>query len=199
VEDGKTGMTAYNDALDGFLRTAGKRIGSKLFLDKNGLCVLKRDSDCLAQGNEYVVELPSNSEIVYFYSPICKVPYECSEEFFEKILELNLCGIEYNQATFGLDAKTQNIVLSYTRSMEKLDEVAFTNILCNFIKTVDRAKKEITKLVESLTDRSSLTEEDIKAEISAYNSGTPDQNLDGENSKRLEAYRSLIRPDKLKA
>jgi hypothetical protein len=52
-----------------------------------------------------------------------------------------LYGITYNQATFGLDAKTQNIILSYSRSMEALDEIAFSNILNNFIKTADRAEK----------------------------------------------------------
>ncbi|MDR2737786.1 MAG: CesT family type III secretion system chaperone [Puniceicoccales bacterium] len=192
-------MISYNDVLDGFLQVAGKRIGSKLFLDRNGLCVLKRDSEDSAQGNEYVVELPSGSEIVYFYSPICKVPYECSEAFFEKILELNLCGVEYNQSTFGLDSKTQNIVLSYSNSMERLDEVAFTNILCNFIKTVDRAKKEVSKLVESLVDKFSLTEDDVDAEMSAYDHGSYDQNFEGHSPRHFGGYSSPIRPDKLRA
>ncbi|MDR2603018.1 MAG: CesT family type III secretion system chaperone [Puniceicoccales bacterium] len=154
-------MVAHHKALDRYLQVAGSRIGSKLFLDKNGLCVLRTDNG----QREYVIELPKHSEVVYFYSPICRVPYGCSEEFFEKILEFNLCGITYNQATFGLDAKTQNIVLSYTRSMEALDEVAFSNILSNFIKTADRAERDLGKLVRELIEQTSLTEDDIDMEM----------------------------------
>ncbi|MDR1413726.1 MAG: CesT family type III secretion system chaperone [Puniceicoccales bacterium] len=137
---------AFDQVLDGYLQVAGNRMGNKLFLDRNGLCVLKKQEG----EQEYVVELPKNSEVVYFYAPICKVPYGSSEEFFEKILELNLCAIEYNQATFGLDSKSQHIVLSYTRSMNALDEVAFTNILCNFVKTTDRARKDLAQLIDAL-------------------------------------------------
>jgi hypothetical protein len=157
-------MGAYHKVLDRYLQLAGTRIGSKLFLDKNGLCVLRKENG----QREYVVELPKNSEVVYLYSPICTVPYGCSEEFFEKVLELNLCGITYNQATFGLDAKTQNIVLSYTRSMEALDEVAFANILSNFIKTADRAERDLVKIVRELIDKTSLSEDDIDMETKTH-------------------------------
>jgi hypothetical protein len=187
----------YEDILNSFLQMAGKRMGNKLFLDKNGLCVLRNNTSGLAGGHEYVVELPKNSDVVYFYSPICKVPYECSEEFFEKVLELNLCGIQYNQATFGLDAKTQNIVISYTRSMEKLDEIAFLNILCNFIKTADRAVRDMERLVETLVENASLSEEDVSAEMEAYelSGDIRDPNLleEGHRSRR-----SPVRPDKLR-
>ncbi|MDR1232933.1 MAG: CesT family type III secretion system chaperone [Puniceicoccales bacterium] len=157
-------MAAYHKALDHYLQLAGTRIGSKLFLDKNGLCVLRKEDG----QREYVVELPGNSEVVYLYSPICTVPYGCSEEFFEKVLELNLCGITYNQATFGLDAKTQKIVISYARSMEALDEVAFSNILNNFIKTADRAERDLAKLVRELIERTSLTDDDIDVEMKTH-------------------------------
>jgi hypothetical protein len=195
MEGERLAMMSCNNTLDGFLQAAGKRMGSKLFLDRNGLCVLKRDSEYSVQGNEYVVELPSGSEIVYFYSPICKVPYECSEEFFEKVLELNLCGVEYNQATFGLDAKTQNIVLSYSHSMERLDEVAFVNILFNFIKIVVRAKKEMSKLVEVLTEKASLTEKDIDVEMDSYGHRNFE---DFDESSPRRWGNSPIRPDKLR-
>ncbi|MDR2776792.1 MAG: CesT family type III secretion system chaperone [Puniceicoccales bacterium] len=157
-------MGVYYKVLDHYLQLAGTRMGSKLFLDKNGLCVLRQENG----RREYVVELPKNSEVVYFYSPICTVPYGCSEEFFEKVLELNFCGITYNQATFGLDAKTQNVVLSYARSMEALDEIAFANILSNFIKTADRAERDLAKFVKDLMEQTSLTEEDIDMETKTH-------------------------------
>ena len=96
---------------------------------------------------------------------VCRVPYGCVEEFFEKVLESNLCGIEYNHATFGLDPKTQNIVISYTRSMQSLDEVSFSNILVNFINTTDRARENLTKLSKDLSEAATLTEDDIQSEL----------------------------------
>jgi hypothetical protein len=156
-------MGMYGKVLDGYLRVAGSRLGSKLYLDRNGICVLKKDSPC----QEYIVELPKDSDVVYFYAPICKVPYEGCEEFFEKILEMNLCGMAYNQATFGLDRKTQNIVLSYTRSMGGLDEATFSNILCNFVRVVDRAKVFVSKLAEETISAATLTVDDVAEEVGA--------------------------------
>lgn len=158
----------YSQVLNGLLQTAGNKLQTKLFLDKNGVCVIKKDHE----DSQYIVELPKNSEIVYFYSPICKVPFDCSEEFFERILEKNLCGIAYNQATFGLDAKTQNIVITYTRSMRLLDDVTFFNILCNFITTADRAKNDLCQLKNNLLEETHLTEADVDNELSAYTSST---------------------------
>jgi hypothetical protein len=147
-----------------YLQAAGNKMGRKLSLNGHGICILRsNDLD-----HECVIELPGNSDVVYFYSPICKVPYECSEEFFEKIMELNLCAIEYNQATFGLDAKTQNVVLSYTRPIGTIDDVSLTNIICNFVRTVDKAKRDLMKIVHALVEEYSVTESDIGAEMSRY-------------------------------
>ena len=93
------------------------------------------------------------------------MPYGCAEEFFEKVLESNLCGIEYNQATFGLVPKTQNIVISYTRSMQSLDEISFSNILINFLNTTDHAREKLAKLSKDLSEVVTLTEEDIQSEL----------------------------------
>ncbi|MDR3144519.1 MAG: CesT family type III secretion system chaperone [Puniceicoccales bacterium] len=157
-------MSGSSKILNKYLQVAGNRIGRKLLLGENGLCVFK--SPDLQQ--EYVVEFPKHSDVIYFYAPICRVPYDCSEEFFEKILELNICGIEYNQATFGLDAKTQNVVLSYTRALGSVDDVSFANILCNFVRTADRAKREVMKLVDALAEKYSLAGDDVAAEMDKY-------------------------------
>jgi hypothetical protein len=155
-------MAVYEKILNGYLRAASFRVKSELFLDANGLCVLKEND-----GQEFVVELPLASEVVYFYSPVCRVPFDCTEPFFERILEMNLCSLSYNQATFGLDKKTQNIVISYTRPMGSLDEILFANVLCNFIKIAVRAKQDLAKLVEDLINKSSLSEEDVDLEMQA--------------------------------
>jgi hypothetical protein len=52
--------------------------------------------------------------------------------------------------------------------MEALDEVAFSNILNNFIKTADRAERDLTKLVGELIERTSLTDDDIDMEMKTH-------------------------------
>jgi hypothetical protein len=153
-------MGTNEKILDGYLRAASHRVKNALFLDANGLCVVKEND-----GQEFVVELPRGSAVVYFYSPVCRVPFDHTGEFFERVMELNLCALAYDQATFGFDKRTHHVVLSYSRPMETLDEILFTNILCNFIKTATRAKQDLAKLCETLTNRFSLTEDDVDAEI----------------------------------
>jgi hypothetical protein len=73
-------MAEYRGTMDRYLLIAGNNIGSKLFLDKNGLCVHGKENGL----REYVIELPKYNEVVYFYSPICKVLDGCSEIFLKR-------------------------------------------------------------------------------------------------------------------
>jgi hypothetical protein len=154
-------MVVDGETLGKYLQNAALEIGIGLSVNKNGLFVL-RDGNC---GVEHMVELPSGSDILYCYAPICKPPYGCEEEFFEKVLELNLCTLEYNQATLGLDSKTKNIVMSYTYPTANIDEIVIANILRNFVKTVKRARNDFVAIAEELIGKSVLSEDDIDSEI----------------------------------
>lgn len=145
----------FESALNEYLHAAGAKMGTSLSLDPNGICVLSNGN-----GGEYVVELPKQSEIIYFYSPLLKVPFEHTEAFFEKILEYNLCGIKFRQATIGLDPKTQNLVLSYTRPIGFLDETTFINILFNFVDEVEKAKQILNDCYADLQKKLELSLEE---------------------------------------
>lgn len=129
--------------------------GSKRGLGSNGVCCFQHDES----GMEIVVELPERSDVLYFYSPICRVPYEHTEQFFEKVLENNLHGVANRQASFGLDAKTQNMVLTFSIAMRHVDSVSFGNILNNFARIAEQARENTTKWIEELAARYSTSGE----------------------------------------
>ncbi|MDR1255595.1 MAG: CesT family type III secretion system chaperone [Puniceicoccales bacterium] len=137
---------ALRKTLAEYIDSASSRMKSELKLGSNGICAFKHDKS----GMEFAIELPEDSDIVYFYSPICRVPYDFTEHFFEKLLENNLHGVANNQASFGLDKKTQSIVLSYSIPIYHLDTVAFENILFNFITTAEKAARNTMKWLDEI-------------------------------------------------
>ncbi|MDR3274042.1 MAG: CesT family type III secretion system chaperone [Puniceicoccales bacterium] len=145
-----------------YIDFAASKMKSKLQLGSNGTCAFKHDRG----GMEFAIELPEGGDIVYFYSPICKVPYDFTEQFFEKLLENNLHGVANNQAGFGLDSKTQNIVLTYSISINHLDTVAFENILLNFVKTAEKAAINTGKWIEEIASKYTLSDEESEEEDS---------------------------------
>ncbi|MDR0679648.1 MAG: CesT family type III secretion system chaperone [Puniceicoccales bacterium] len=144
-----------------YIDFASSKVKSKLLLGSNGICTFKHD----LSGMEFAIELPEGSDIVYFYSPICRVPYDFTEHFFEKLLENNLHGIANNQASFGLDKKTQNIVLTYSISMKYLDAVAFDNIFFNFVKTAEKAAANTIRWISEISSKYTLSEDETEGEV----------------------------------
>lgn len=141
--------------LSEYLSSVSKIVGKKQGLGKNGICCFQHD----VSGLEIVIELPENSDILYFYSAICKVPYEHTEEFFEKLLENNLHGVANRQASFGLDAKTQNIVLTFSIAMRHVDAISFNNILNNFVNVAEKAREHTQEWIKEITEAHALDSE----------------------------------------
>lgn len=127
--------------LNVYLKEVGARIKSDLRLDKNDLCIFKKENCSL----DFVVELSKDSGFCFFYTPICKVPFDYPEKLFERLLSNNLFGLANNQAIFGLDNKTQHIILSFAFKLNSLDSISFGNTLINFTRTAENARKRIDK------------------------------------------------------
>ncbi len=144
-----------------YLASMSKKIKTKLELGSNGICLLKHNVHNTTM-LEVAIELPENSDVLYFYAPICRVPYDLTEQFFEKILENNLHCVANRQASFGLDTKTQNIVLTYSIAMRHVDEISFSNILNNFIKVAERARNNTTRWMEEIVKQHTLSDEEIE-------------------------------------
>ncbi len=140
-----------------YLTKASKVFGVELKLNSDGICFFKHD----ISGLEFIIELPPQSDIVYFYSPICRIPYDHTEQFFEKLLENNLHGVANRQASFGLDAKTQNIVLTFSISMRHIDAVSLGNILANFVEVAERASHNTKKWIEENEKQHPLPDKDM--------------------------------------
>ncbi|MDR2435853.1 MAG: CesT family type III secretion system chaperone [Puniceicoccales bacterium] len=144
-----------------YIDFAASKMKSKLQLHSSGICMFKHDQNEM----EFAIELPKGSDIVYFYTPICRVPYDFTEQFFEKLLENNLHGVANNQASFGLDKKTQNIVLTYSIAIGHIDAVAFENILFNFMKTAAKAATNTVAWIEEIAAKYTLSDEELGDEV----------------------------------
>jgi hypothetical protein len=127
------------------LREVGASLGLNLALRADGLCVIKQDQ----LGFEYVIELSSSGELLYIYSPVGDVPSVNKPDALEYFLKLNLYGLETNQCSLGLDAKTNKMVLFYTIPSEVLNANLLANILCNFFSTVQKISKKIEDFTQS--------------------------------------------------
>ena len=134
--------------LSSYLKEVSVRLKSDLRLDGNALCMFKKEHCSL----EFVIELDKQSGFCFFYTPITKVPFDFPEKLFERLLVSNLFGVENNQAIFGLDVKTQHIVLSYGFQLSTIDGVAFGNMLINFTRTAENARKRIDKWLADFAD-----------------------------------------------
>ncbi|MDR3274177.1 MAG: CesT family type III secretion system chaperone [Puniceicoccales bacterium] len=145
-----------------YIDFAASKMKSTLQLGNNGTCAFKHDRGRM----EFAVELREGSDIVYFYSPICKVPCHFPEQFFEKLLENNLHGIANSQAGSGLDSKVQNIVLTYSISINHLDTLPFENILLNFVQTAEKAAINTGKWIEEIASKYTLSDEESEEENS---------------------------------
>jgi hypothetical protein len=155
---GKDSDLALRKKLKEYIDFAASKMKSKLQLGDNGICMFKHDRS----GLEFVIELPNGSDLVYFYTPICRVPYDFTEQFFEKLLEKNLHGVANNQASFGLDRETQNIVITYSVSMNYIDAILFGNIFFNFMKTAERAAANVVEWLEEILAKNTLSDEELE-------------------------------------
>jgi hypothetical protein len=128
----------------------GSALGLNLGLRSDGLCVVKQDQSDF----EYIIELSHSGELLYIYSPVGDLPVENKSDALEYLLKLNLYGIETNQCSLGLDAKTNKLVLSYSIPVEILNTSLLSNILYNFFSAVPKISKKIESFVQSAPQQS---------------------------------------------
>ncbi|MDR0351281.1 MAG: type III secretion system chaperone [Puniceicoccales bacterium] len=143
-------MMNARTAVNGMLRDVGTSLGLNLGLRSDGLCVIKQEQSDF----EYIIELSKTGDILYMYSPVGDLPTINKSDAMEYLLKLNLYGLETNQCSLGLDAKTNKIVLFYTIPSEVLNATLISNILCNFFTTVQKVSKKIEGFSQSIPQQS---------------------------------------------
>jgi hypothetical protein len=93
-------------------------LGFQIVLRENNLCNIKRKST----GEETIIELPHNDEMLCIYAVIGDVPLDNREKFFEFALKLNLHGTATGYGVLGIDIQTNKLVLTRLLPIKNLDE-----------------------------------------------------------------------------
>ena len=115
--------------LPNFIQRYGKEVGlPNLKLNDNGVCSL-----CFA--NNINVDIVYNEKInqCFFASPICLIPNNDREKFYEQLLISNNTYNENGGVNLGIEEEQNRVVLSYTFIADTFSYFKFKNVLKNFV------------------------------------------------------------------
>ena len=93
-------------------------------------------------GQEYVIEIPENSEQLYFCAPIAAL-HEDGEKTsdFECLMKWNLYGLKTFGGTLSYEESTNRIIFHYIVRVDTLDENSFRDTFNRFIAMVRDVQK----------------------------------------------------------
>lgn len=120
-------MTTTQQQVSRWLEAVGAATGFALALDENGHCNIVFGSSQL----ECMVEVPEESTSVFLYVALKRAPDEPEARIasLEQALELNVFSLATGGATVAYDRRTGQIVLTFTRDVERMDEELFKALL----------------------------------------------------------------------
>jgi hypothetical protein len=119
-------------------------LGFQVVLGENNLCNIKRKST----GEETIIELPHNNEMLYIYAVVSDVPFNNREKFFEFVLKLNLHGSSTGHAILGIDAQTNKFVLSRLLHIKNLDEQLLLKAVSSFFSTISQLREKLSQFLQ---------------------------------------------------
>jgi hypothetical protein len=133
-------------------QSIASQFGFQVILGNNNLCNIKRKSN----GEETIIELPRNGEILYIYAIVGDVPFSNRENFFEFILKLNLHGNGTGHRGIGIDAQANKFVFSQLLPIKNLDESFLLQSMNEFFLTVSQLKEKLSQFfqLQSVEDHS---------------------------------------------
>jgi hypothetical protein len=120
-------------------------LGFQIVLGENNLCNIKRKST----GEETIIELPHNDEMLYIYAVISDAPFNNREKFFEFVLKLNLHGSSTGHGILGIDIQTNKFVLSRLLHIKNLDEQLLLKAVDSFFSTVSQLREKLTQFLQA--------------------------------------------------
>jgi hypothetical protein len=109
-----------------WLAQAGKVAGHDLALGAEGHCTIG-----FADGMQCMVEVAQDSELVFMYVPLMRLPEEAEQQalLLKFVLELNLFGLQTAGAVLAYDQRTDHVLLTFSARIDQLDAVMFGRAL----------------------------------------------------------------------
>jgi hypothetical protein len=139
-------LDASQTMVSRWLRVAGQQAGLDLSLGEDGHCRLQ-----LEDGSQCIVEAPQDSELVFIYLPVAKLPDDPSlaARAMRSALSLNMFGLATGGSAYSYDDRTDHIVLTFSARLDMLDETLFAKVLGDFLDVAIAAKARMQVLLQS--------------------------------------------------
>lgn len=149
-------MRDVRNIVNGWIIQYGNRMGKYFRLKEDGLFAVKDEYD-----QEYVVDVPDNSDKVYFCAPIVILNDDSARASdMECILKWNLWGQKTQGGTLSFEEATNRIVFHKIFKIESLDDNSFTEEFNRFMQSVDRIKDMWEEYKQNFT-KSSLVDTNV--------------------------------------
>ena len=127
--------------LPNYIKRFGKEIGlPNLEMNENNVCSL-----CFRETINVDIVYNENGDQCILASPVCSIPKNDREKFYEQLLISNNAYNENGGLILGIEEKTNRVVLSYTFIPSTFSYFMFKIVLLNF---VDITEKNMLKYEE---------------------------------------------------
>ncbi len=130
--------TTVNDCL----RQLAASIGAPpLQLNNAGVCAFTYQDQF-----EIFIEVPEESNYVYFYAPVVPVPALPPSEladWYADLLKLNAFSERTHGATIALDPHQPRILLCASYPTDALDAVRFYNVITHFVSVLQTLREQL--------------------------------------------------------
>ncbi|QJC56950.1 hypothetical protein HC248_02261 [Polaromonas vacuolata] len=124
-------MKSNRKVVSAWLENIGHQRGLSLSLDENGGAYL----DC-TDGTHVLIEVPEEGDIFCFYTPLLRLPDDVQAQcaLMKKALALGNFSLETGGASFGFDARTSSLLLTFAERIDLIDDHKFADCLSHFIE-----------------------------------------------------------------
>jgi Tir chaperone protein (CesT) family len=127
-------MNIPSEAMDTVERWLSTRVPDASF-DEDGVAALARDDETMV-----IIEVDQSGTICHLYAPVCRPPNHAPELALLFALELNRFGRPLGGCWLAWDPDVSMFSLCYNLRIPDNDAQSFSNILDNFIASLDRAR-----------------------------------------------------------
>jgi hypothetical protein len=134
-------MKSNKNEISVWLKNIGLQLGLSLSLNENGGAYL----DC-TDGTQVLIEVPDEGGIFCFYTPLLRLPDDIHKQcdVMKKALAMGNFSLETGGASFGFDARTNSLLLTFAERIELIDEDTFAECLGRFIELSIHMKASMT-------------------------------------------------------
>ncbi len=111
-------------------------------LDDEGIALIPGAGD---EESVLAIEVPDNSDVCYFYAPVCPLSADAAETELYQAMELNRFGRPLGGCWLAWDPEFAMLTLCYNLHIPSSDSIAFRNTIDNFFSSLKEAKRRLSQ------------------------------------------------------